>query len=98
MTNTKAYQLLRNSVQSFVRSFLGCRLVREDRVPTSTIDIVDVFVGYLINKSADFYFIQIGANDGRDRDPLNHVIRKYGLRGLLVEPLPSTFDRPSVQE
>ena len=31
-------------------------------------------------------FVQIGSNDGRKNDPLNHYIRKNGWKGILVEP------------
>jgi FkbM family methyltransferase len=42
--------------------------------------------------AGDFYFVQIGAFDGRRYDPLYAWIRAYGWRGLLVEPQPRFFD------
>lgn len=41
----------------------------------------------------NFFFVQIGANDGRMQDPLYDHIRRYGLRGLLVEPQPAVFEK-----
>lgn len=38
-----------------------------------------------------FYFIQIGANDGRMQDPMNKLIHKHNVRGCLVEPQPHVF-------
>ncbi len=37
----------------------------------------------------DFYFIQIGANDGAMRDYLRAFILRYRWRGILVEPVPA---------
>ena len=42
--------------------------------------------------AGDFYFVQIGANNGVRNDPLRSLILKYHLRGLLVEPLTDMFD------
>jgi len=39
----------------------------------------------------DFYFVQIGAFDGRMFDPIYPWVRAYGWRGLLVEPQPRYF-------
>lgn len=40
---------------------------------------------------SDFFFIQIGANDGLINDPLVHLIRKYRWKGILLEPQPIVF-------
>jgi len=36
--------------------------------------------------SNDFFFIQIGANDGKRDDPIYEFVIKYNLSGILVEP------------
>jgi FkbM family methyltransferase len=41
--------------------------------------------------SSDFFFLQIGANDGVDGDPIRPYILELGWRGVLVEPLPDVF-------
>jgi hypothetical protein len=41
--------------------------------------------------TGDFYFVQIGANNGIRNDPLRSLILEYHLRGLLVEPLADMF-------
>ena len=41
--------------------------------------------------TGDFYFVQIGANNGLRNDPLRSLILEYHLRGLLVEPLADMF-------
>lgn len=51
-----------------------------------------------IEKSKNVFFIQIGANDGKYDpekgyfDPLNPLINKYSLRGIIIEPQKSVFD------
>lgn len=53
-------------------------------------DVLDLYFSLI--DPADFFFIQIGANDGRMQDPLFERIRRYKLKGLLVEPQPPTFE------
>ena len=40
---------------------------------------------------SDFYFVQIGANNGVSVDPMRPYILKHHWRGLLVEPHPTAF-------
>ncbi len=53
----------------------------------------DSLVRELSARRGDFFFIQIGANDGRRHDPIFPYVNEYGWRGILVEPVPSYFDR-----
>lgn len=39
------------------------------------------------------FFVEIGANDGRQQDHLGPVIATGGWRGLMVEPQPAAFER-----
>ncbi|MEX0918561.1 MAG: FkbM family methyltransferase [Candidatus Paceibacterota bacterium] len=39
-----------------------------------------------------FFFVHIGANDGRTNDPLFHFVNQYRPRGIFVEPQNSVFD------
>ena len=41
--------------------------------------------------NADFAFVQIGAHEGDEGDPLTTCIRAKGLRGVLVEPQAAAF-------
>ena len=38
-------------------------------------------------------FIQVGANDGEQQDPLHDAIRRFGWSGIMVEPVPFVFER-----
>jgi FkbM family methyltransferase len=40
----------------------------------------------------DFFFVQIGANNGLRADPLRSLVLQYHLKGLLIEPLPDMFE------
>ncbi len=39
----------------------------------------------------DFFFVQIGANDGKTHDPIYPYVTKYKLRGIVVEPQLEVF-------
>jgi FkbM family methyltransferase len=39
----------------------------------------------------EFFFIQVGANDGKTGDPVHEYIKKYHWKGILVEPIPYLF-------
>ena len=41
----------------------------------------------------DFFFVNVGANDGVINDPIYPFIAKYGWRGIAVEPVPHVFER-----
>ncbi|HVX18978.1 MAG TPA: FkbM family methyltransferase [Acidimicrobiales bacterium] len=41
----------------------------------------------------DAAFVQVGANDGEQRDPLRHEIQTTSWHGLMIEPVPYVFDR-----
>lgn len=41
----------------------------------------------------DAFFIQIGAHDGTQLDPLNDQIERRPWRGLMMEPVPYVFER-----
>src|SRR6185312_6255197 len=38
-------------------------------------------------------FVQIGANDGNEADPMASIIRRHKLKGVMVEPIPYFFDK-----
>jgi FkbM family methyltransferase len=40
----------------------------------------------------EFFFVQIGANDGVRADPIHRLVIRHRLHGLAVEPLPDMFN------
>ncbi len=55
--------------------------------------VVDVF-DEMIRKyqRPGFTFVQIGANDGKRFDPINHYVAEFKWRGLVVEPIREYFE------
>lgn len=45
------------------------------------------------NLHRDFYFVQIGGNDGVTYDPLVDIIKRRKLSGLIVEPIKTYFNQ-----
>lgn len=46
-----------------------------------------------IGGKKDFFFVQIGANDGELDDVLYKYIKKYDWSGIMAEPIPTFFDK-----
>lgn len=40
---------------------------------------------------SDVFFVEIGACDGRNGDPIFESVKKFRWRGLLIEPIPDYF-------
>lgn len=55
----------------------------------------DTEAGLLAELAAEkqVFFLQIGAHDGKTDDHIHSFVRKYGWRGILVEPVKPLFDR-----
>jgi FkbM family methyltransferase len=43
--------------------------------------------------TADFFFIQIGANDGKSFDPIYRIVTTEGVGGLVIEPVRYYYDQ-----
>lgn len=41
----------------------------------------------------DFFFVQIGANDGISFDPIYNLVTKEKVKGIAIEPLPDIFEQ-----
>jgi len=42
---------------------------------------------------ADFFFVQIGANDGISFDPIYNLVTKEKVSGIAIEPIPDIFNQ-----
>lgn len=74
---------------------IGLQVVRKPACvePIMPFDILELGLAKILAERGDnFYFVQIGANDGVLNDFLNKLIRKYGLRGCMVEPMPDVYE------
>jgi FkbM family methyltransferase len=70
----------------------GYGVVRLQDESFNPIEVFPLIVrDYISRKQAnDFFFVQIGANDGVKHDPIRKLIRE-NWRGILVEPIPAQF-------
>jgi len=70
---------------------LGYAIIRDVDMPKSPFAVLDLVVGSRVASGEKPIVVQIGANDGVRGDPVRPLILRYGLSGLLVEPLPDLF-------
>lgn len=66
----------------------GYRIQRFDQL-----DLFEPLLYRRLAKAPDFFFVQIGANDGVFADPLRNFVTRNNVGGLVVEPLKDLFDR-----
>lgn len=59
---------------------------------TSIAHILTYYANEKKNKSRDTFCFQVGANDGKNNDPVHVFFRDYGWQGLLVEPQTDVFE------
>jgi len=71
---------------------VGLDLVRYVPEFERPFDILTLIVEKHLETQRPFYFVQVGANDGIQDDPLRTLILRHKLRGLLVEPIPDIFE------
>jgi FkbM family methyltransferase len=53
----------------------------------------DGIISLFNSRTENFFFVQIGAYDGRECDPIQRFIRRYRWSGILVEPQPDVFEK-----
>lgn len=71
----------------------GLDLVQFAPDSVAPINILAMAIELHLMKQEPFFFVQIGANDGRRSDPIASLVKQHQLRGILVEPLPDIFDQ-----
>lgn len=55
--------------------------------------LLSAYIEDFVRSDPDFFFIQVGANDGYELDPLRESILAHHPRGLLIEPLPDPMEK-----
>lgn len=53
----------------------------------------DKIIRHHSKRTKDFFFIQIGANDGLKADPIYLYVNKYHWKGILIEPVQYIFNK-----
>jgi FkbM family methyltransferase len=84
---------LKAFVQRCVNVF-GYRIEKHHKDPVKApIDLLDLLLTKVSAERPDFFFVQIGANNGLTDDPVRHLVIKHRWRGVLVEPQPQVFQQ-----
>ena len=82
--------ILKALAQRCIKPF-GYRFERLRDTVEAPIDILDLLLTKISAERTDFFFVQIGANDGVTDDPIRQLVTKYHWHGVLVEPQPQVF-------
>ena len=80
---------LKHQVQKRLAS-RGYRIEKTRNV-VSPLDAFDLLFSGLDPSDPNFFFIQVGANDGVQDDPLRESILRFHWKGILLEPQPEAF-------
>ncbi len=72
---------------------IGYDIVRHSETCENPFQVLPFLVRDYLSRDSNFYFVQVGANDGVRSDNLRHLIVEHRLKGLLIEPLPDQFER-----
>ena len=83
---------MKRIIKSLVR-ILGYDIVPYQEIPDRTLSVFPYVLSGEVAADPDFFFVQIGANDGVRNDPLRETVVRYRLKGLFVEPVPDMFTR-----
>jgi FkbM family methyltransferase len=74
----------------------GYDFARYVEMPVRPFSVLPYVVAEQLQKDPNFFFLEIGANEGVVADPIHELVQKHSLSGLLVEPLPDLFERLKV--
>jgi FkbM family methyltransferase len=90
---------MNNKLLKKICGALGYKLIEKSVIKNqrflSSYSILDVnrILDNLVTNNQIKSIIQIGANDGKSFDELNHFIKKYKIKSLLVEPIKENFEK-----
>ena len=83
---------LKEFVQRCAEVF-GYRIEKLRDTVKAPIDVLELLVTRVSAGRPDFFFVQIGANNGLTDDPIRQFVTKYHWHGVLVEPQPRVFQQ-----
>jgi hypothetical protein len=71
----------------------GYRIEKLEDTVKAPIDVLDLLFTKGSAERPDFFFVQIGANNGLTDDSLRQFVTKYHWHGVLAEPPPQVFQQ-----
>jgi FkbM family methyltransferase len=69
----------------------GYKIEKTVDVGDAAIDVFDLAVRQVMSETKDFFFVQIGAHNGSNDDPIRKYVTRYHWKGILVEPQEAAF-------
>ncbi len=84
--------MVKQLIRKWFRAF-GYDVVRYLPAPEHPIPILPYLIDAVVATEPDFFFVQIGANDGVRNDPIRESVVRHRLKGLFVEPMPDYFSK-----
>lgn len=77
--------------------FTNYRLIKVRKVLNSRYECalplkLEMLLSYQLQKTDNFFFVQIGANDGSRADDISEFVRENDLNGIVIEPLSDMYD------
>lgn len=84
-------QMIREALRRFGYEIRRTRTADVGPTELPLVDLFDLLVREHLQVNPRPFLVQIGANDGQTEDPVHDLVRRYKLRGLLVEPQPRAF-------
>lgn len=89
---------LKQAVKALLaRSSLEIRRITPVEAIVRDLGVTATFASALVElidrRGADFFLVQLGANDGVQADPIRSFVLRHKLRGVLVEPVPDVYSR-----
>jgi len=81
---------LKRCIDQFARRH-GYHIERVVDYSHCALDIFELLVEHIRPNDPEFFFVQVGAHDGRTGDPIHRLVDNYGWRGVLLEPQPEAF-------
>ena len=83
--------LIKNLIEKTGYTLVDLRKLKQPQnlLPLKRSHFLDLYFSKV--NPRDFFFVQIGAHDGKHHDPLYPYVTKYNLRGLALEPQRDVF-------
>ncbi len=78
---------MKKSIKKLFRYF-GIRISKFE----NTTVYLEPFIIKYAKQDKDFFFVQIGANDGIRYDPIYKIVNELGIKGLVVEPVQEYYE------